>query len=287
MRAIVAVSLILAAGGQVFGQDYPITSFPWGSGKSEETCFGEMRQKVAALEAEAGERFGLELPIQKELGWSTSKSWGRTDHDDIAELVSGIVHLPLEDFVASISPERWGVDLADYMGGDHQLRPRGPKGHFRQLERMVLKNTSKWMESGLKHLDMTKLEEIVWEWDGNELVSVTVHWEVYASDNATVAKDVGFLRFSRGSSRQTRVTTLSAHKYEDQGIFPSYIPKSWKPTLLGMSLKSYFKKVRKKYARVSLIRTAKRRLAGEATPRFNPGKKRGMLEGLTETQTTR
>lgn len=228
---LLACAPALAQDGRIIAEreSFPITLRAVG-----DADFAAMRAKNAALEQETAHRLG----VTPDAPGSAERTYVQAN-GDVLELVSRVVPVRLEDFLAAVQPELWGPSLADYRGG--QVRALGGG---RQVERMVLR-------APFKDLDMTKVEEVV-RVRGPEgrVERAIIYWEVLRSDNGSVVRDVGSIRFAREGAG-TRITSHSAHRL---GVFPfrsRWMPESFKRSLTGWQLKRYFRKVGQNYGLVA------------------------------------
>ncbi len=189
-------------------------------------AFVAMEAKVGRLElAEAPltDKERSALAAGKTL--KTSKSLGG---GVVEEYTRGVVPVPIERFLRTIPAKDWGKNLVDWKGG--AVRPAGPG---RQIERMVLAAPG-------KDLDMTKVETVREIRDSRGgLQGARVRWEVLHSDNGSVAKDVGLVRFERFGNG-TLVTWHSAHELRTAPFSWNILPQGLRDKLLGWSLTSYF-----------------------------------------------
>lgn len=123
------------------------------------------------------------------------------------EITHGRVALPFEGFLERFEPATWGVHLDHYLGGEVQILETDSQGRAtQQVERMVLTALPCDIEIELFNMDMTKVEEIIYEDE-----KVTVYWRVMHSDNCSTLSDVGSVSFSRYGPNETLITFHSAH----------------------------------------------------------------------------
>ncbi|MBI3184547.1 MAG: hypothetical protein HYZ28_20625 [Myxococcales bacterium] len=195
--------------------------------------FAEMEGKVASLEA--GERpLTAKEKAALAQGKVLSEASRRAD-GSVEERTIGVVDLPLERFLKKVPAKDWGRHLADYKGGE--VREAGPG---RQVERMVLGAPG-------KDLDMTKVETVREERDSSGRISAArVRWEVLKSDNGSVAKDIGTVRFERFGEK-TLVTWHSAHDLAVAPFSSPVLPGAVKDALLGATLSGYFSRAIEHY----------------------------------------
>ncbi|RLB52632.1 MAG: hypothetical protein DRJ42_14280 [Deltaproteobacteria bacterium] len=129
------------------------------------------------------------------------------------EHTQGIVAVSLEDFLARVPADRWGVELDHYLGGEVQVHETDAEGRVvRQVERMVLSPLPIDIHTPA-NADMTKVEHIVYGDD-----AVTVYWRVMYSDNLSTETDVGSVSFIRHGVDETLVVFHSAHKLSALGV---------------------------------------------------------------------
>lgn len=158
----------------------------------------------------------LDGATRSELMEGTSWTWeqdvvsgaGRSSQPMAVELSVRLIEVPYEDFVERLAPADWGVNLAEYLGGevivydeDELSRPTA------QVERMVLGAFPCEMDTRLGNMDMTKAEWIYYYQDGAK-----VYWRVYFSDNDSVEADVGTLELWSYDPYSTLVIFHSAHR---------------------------------------------------------------------------
>ena len=146
------------------------------------------------------------------------------------EYTQQIVEVPYEDFSVILPAERWGVELAHYLGGEVETYQVDAQGRATaQLERMVLSPMPCDWESPLSNNDMTKVEIIEYE-----AQRARVSWRVMYSNNDSTVTDVGSVEFAAYDATSTLITFHSAHRLNAPGGIP--IPLS----LLGPALSSTF-----------------------------------------------
>jgi hypothetical protein len=162
--------------------------------------------------------------------------------DTIHELTEGIVDMPYDEFMKKMPADRWGVNLAEYRGGEVKVTERDAQGRvIKQRERMVLETPlSKLLPGVFEANDMTKVESIEYGPD-----MTVVRWEVLDSDNKTTLKDIGEVRFIRMGDK-TKIEFESEHridpfpgmleKLEDLGPLDRPYKKG-----IAMSMQDYFK----------------------------------------------
>lgn len=249
-RTGLALLLVLLVAGPSAAKDYPVDREVLAGVSAE--AFPAMRAKIAALEAETAAHYGESVAaLERHPGTRTYVRSSGATRGDVVELTNSVVTVSLDDFLASIPAARWGPNLAHYAGGEVIPLPR--LGAGRQIERMVLCAPG-------PNQDMTKIEEVVPEHaaDGT-LTRVTVYWEVIHSDNGTVIRDVGSIRFARLGAGRTLVTTHSGHKFGGFPFQSGWIADSLKAKLTAASLRIYFTDHAKHYAELAVERTVARR----------------------------
>lgn len=206
-----------------------------------ERDFSEMIEKVSAFEANL--KLSPKEMSKRDFALTNGKMFATSrpgKEGMVEEWTEGLIPLPFEEFVKKIPPEKWGPNLADYIGGEIK-----PYGKDRQIERMVLKGP-------LQNLDMTKIEQIVKKYDSQgRLVSAKIIWEVKKSDNGSVVTDTGHVTFSRYGKKYTKVLFQSSHKLNTFPFNVVFLPKSWKDWMMGKSLSDYFTRVIKQYKKIA------------------------------------
>lgn len=194
----------------------------------KDSDFTSMQTKVAAMEQ--AEPALTDAQRRKLDSGEIVASWNSRPDGLVEETTRGVVDLPLEKFLEKVPMKDWGVNLADYMGGQVL-----PAGQDRQIERMVLRMPG-------KDLDMTKVETLH-EMRGadGKLEGSKVRWEVLKSDNGTTLADVGTLRFERWGDK-TLVTFHSAHKLDKFPTLTAMMPQKLRDAATGEILKLTFTK---------------------------------------------
>ena len=220
--------------------------------KVEAADFPAMRAKIAALEAETAARLRASVAqLEARPGKRTYVRRGGATAGDVVELMTSAVPVSLDDFLASIPAAQWGPHLAHYAGGE--VIPLAHLGEGRQIERMVLSSPG-------PNQDMTKIEELVTERapDG-AITRVTVYWEVIHSDNGTVVRDVGYVRFARAGAGRTLISTHSGHRFGGFPFDSSWVSDGLKAKLTAASLRIYFADHAERYRDLAVERTVARR----------------------------
>lgn len=167
----------------------------------DEAAFAAMEAKVALLERPGALQPRRASQWHRRLlaGEVQSRTWTAAN-GDIGEWTEGLVDVPLERFLVRVPAAAWGRHLRGNLGGE--LRDLG---EGRQVERMLIASPG-------TDLDMTKMETVRAERDAlGRLAAAVVRWEVFHSDNGTVLRDVGSVRFER-HGRRTRVVFHSLHR---------------------------------------------------------------------------
>ncbi len=215
------------------------------TGNASEEDWQLLRDEVAAFESSGSA--SLAAATSDAAALASGEILSETERRDdgmIEEMTTGVVNVPFEQFVRKVFPSEWGLQLYGHEGGEVEELEHDAEGRsVRQQERMVLETPmSKYLSwlggifPAFKHLDMTKTEQVEYGRD-----SARVRWRVYASDNDTVAQDIGYVNF-QGTGATTTVTFHSAHKYTNSYTWPF----SWGPlnrindALTAMGLSDYF-----------------------------------------------
>ena len=166
---------------------------------------------------------------------------GEAPKELAVEYTQQLAEVPYDAFAATIPAERWGVELAHYLGGQVETSQRDAQGRATaQLERMVLSPFPCDWESALSNNDMTKVEII--EYAAGR---ARVNWRVMHSDNNSTVTDVGYVQFEAYDSSSTLITFHSAHRLNAPGGIP--IPLS----LLAPALSSTFLDFTHRYAQIA------------------------------------
>ena len=133
-----------------------------------------------------------------------------THEGTVHELTEGFVDMPYDKFLELMPADKWGVNLAEYRGGEVKITAKDEQGRVtRQRERMVLESPlSKLLPGVFEANDMTKVESITHGKD-----RTVVSWEVLDSDNKTTLKDCGELRFIRDGEK-TKIEFESEHRVD-------------------------------------------------------------------------
>lgn len=191
--------------------------------------FDKMESKVRDMEKKERPFTPKELGALKDgqvVSYLIPGSDGLTD-----QVTTGVIDMPMDKYLQKVPLEEWGANIADYRDGE--VKKFGP---HEQIERMVLAAPG-------KDLDMTKVERLYEDRDaGGKLTGAQVRWEVLKTDNGTVQKDIGVLRFSPfpGDPKRTLVTWHNAVQY---GQFPfNVMPKKADKAVLGLMVPDYFKR---------------------------------------------
>ena len=85
-----------------------------------------------------------------------------THEGTVHELTEGFVDMPYDKFLELMPADKWGVNLAEYRGGEVKITAKDEQGRVtRQRERMVLESPlSKLLPGVFEANDMTKVESI-------------------------------------------------------------------------------------------------------------------------------
>lgn len=128
----------------------------------------------------------------------------------IHELTEGVVDMKFDNFMKLMPADTWGVNLAEYRGGEVKVTTTDEQGRvLTQRERMVTETPlSKLLPSVFEANDMTKVESIHYDKD-----RTVVKWEVLDSDNKTTLKDIGEVRFIRVGDK-TKIEFESEHRID-------------------------------------------------------------------------
>lgn len=133
---------------------------------------------------------------------------GQPTRDMAVEVSLGLIETPFDTFQTYLPADRWGVELAHYLGGEVIVyQTDGQDRPVRQLERMVLSPFPCDWDVPLTNMDMTKVEVIKYTPD-----KAVVYWRVMYSDNNSTETDVGSVTFERYDDSSTLVTYHSAHR---------------------------------------------------------------------------
>lgn len=152
--------------------------------------------------------------------------------DMTVELTLKTLPVPYETFRARFRTDRWGPNLAHYIGGSIRVLAKDSLGRAtRQVERMVLSPFDCEFDSDLTNNDMTKLEIVE-----DAPTSARVYWKVMHSDNNSTPADIGSVEFRAFGEKneETLVIFHSAHRVNAVRAIP--LP-SW---VLGPSLSKTF-----------------------------------------------
>ena len=213
---------------------YPIS---WQATDEDFDIIDEITAFLQEIPADIQQRF--ESATKRELEYIITESYEQDigAHTMQVEKTQGIIGVPLSTFFHVISPDQWGVRLADYMGGEvivHKLD--GDGNVVWQVERMVLSTVTSQLDC-TDPLDMTKVENIVYDDNG-----ATVFWKVMHSDNGSVIADVGSVDFRAYDQNSTLVTFHSAHKLS--GGMPDFMVSEYLKMYFSEAISNYGKKVR-------------------------------------------
>ncbi len=177
----------------------------------------DILEVVAAFQREIPQEIQAKIESQslRDLLEGSSFNWLQTlaEYPDKAPVEMAVersqllVEIDYEQFIAQLSPELWGLNLAHYLGGEIQVYKRDAEGRaLRQVERMVLSPLPCDLETPLSNNDMTKVEVIRYTEE-----SARIDWRVMYSDNRSTETDVGSLSFESYAGG-TLITFHSAHR---------------------------------------------------------------------------
>jgi|GEM_PF-192128 len=167
------------------------------------------------------------------------------------EKTLGILKIPYKEWLELMPPFLWGINQADYLGGELKVLKRDELGRvIYQRERMLLKTTGSWfLKFFIKTLpmDLTKVERI--RYLKNETI---IEWSAYYSNNGSVKIDDGFLRFSPHSEYETKVEFLSKHQVRIGTFFEKfYLARKVFHTILKKELHRIFKNTITQYEEIA------------------------------------
>lgn len=153
------------------------------------------------------------------------------------EVAVGTIALPFETFVRRFRPaERWGRELAGWIGGAWQVDVKDAGGRPEQArERMVLQTP--WYTIGAPDLDMSKYEVT-----SRRPGEVVVHWQVTRSANGSVHLDIGYVAFRRrktAGKEATLVIFSSIHRI-DPGFMGGLMPDRMRQGITKAALRDLF-----------------------------------------------
>ncbi len=138
---------------------------------------------------------------------------GQPARDMAVEVSVGLIEIPYDTFMGWLPADRWGVELAHYLGGEVIVYETDALDRpTRQLERMVLSPFPCDWDIPLTNMDMTKVEVIEYAPD-----QAVVYWRVMYSDNDSTETDVGSVTFERYADGGTLITFHSAHRLNAPG----------------------------------------------------------------------